>query len=222
MRRPFSPAVHLRPARFATGLAVLVLVAVGFSKPDSGPAMVHRDPTVPAHVPFVRPTALLPARAVVATTPAAAPVPSPATSTTVPAPPLTAALPDDQPPSGAGLYSTGTGKRIATIKFWFRLAYCETHADWDNPGRFAGGLGIYVGTWRQWGGRDFAPTPAEASIAEQIIVANRISTQGYRRPDGKLVEPVWFTGWGALPCAGRPELVALDDPRAYLPEHVAP
>jgi hypothetical protein len=220
MRCSFRPAAHLPPARSAAGLLVLVLLAVGFSRPSATPATVHRDPTVPTHVTFARPSALLPARAVVAAPPVSAPAPAP--STTVPAPPRTTPPALAEPAAGADLYRAGTGKRIATIKFWFRLAYCETHADWQNPGRFAGGLGIYIGTWRQWGGRDFAPTPAEASIAEQIIVANRISTQGYRRPDGKLVEPVWFTGWGALPCAGRPELVSLDDPRAYLPEHVAP
>lgn len=118
-----------------------------------------------------------------------------------------------------GIYAGGTGKKMATVEFWDKLAYCETHADWENPGKYAGGLGIYLGTWIQWGGRDFAPHPSAATRSEQIVVANRISTQGWLRPDGRLQDPVWFSGWGALRCAGRPELVDIEDPRAYTSEH---
>lgn len=121
--------------------------------------------------------------------------------------------------SNPAIYAGGTGKRIATVEFWDKLAYCETHADWENPGRYAGGLGIYLGTWVQWGGRDFASHPSAATRSEQIVVANRISTQGWLRPDGILQDPVWFSGWGALGCAGRPELVDIKDPRAYTSEH---
>ena len=123
--------------------------------------------------------------------------------------------------SAAGLYAGGTGKKIATVEFWMELAYCETHQDWDNPGTWSGGLGIYNGTWYQWGGREFSHTAETASVSEQIIVANRISTQGWRRPDGSFQEPVWFTGWGALPCVGKPRLVPLNSPSAYLPEQYA-
>lgn len=127
---------------------------------------------------------------------------------------------DEQKPlPSPSLYSGGTGAKIATVSFWERLAYCETHADWENTGRYAGGLGIYIGTWRQWGGTQFAHHPSEATKSEQILVANRISTQGWLRPDGSFQRPVWFTGWGALSCAGRPELVTLDDPDAYTLEH---
>lgn len=128
-----------------------------------------------------------------------------------------------RPSNGAGLYAGGTGKKIATVEFWMELAYCETHQDWSNPGTWSGGLGIYNGTWKQWGGREFAPTAETASLSQQIIVANRISTQGWRRPDGSFQEPVWFTGWGALPCVGKPRLVPLNSPSAYLPEqHLTP
>ena len=113
------------------------------------------------------------------------------------------------------IYANGTGKKIATVAFWDKLAYCETHSDWENPGRYAGGLGIYIGTWRQWGGTQFAECPSRATRSEQIVVANRISTQGWVREDGRFQRPVWFTGWGALKCAGRPELVSLEDQRAY-------
>ena len=118
------------------------------------------------------------------------------------------------------LYRGGTGKKLATIEFWMELAYCETKQDWSNRGQYAGGLGIYRGTWNAWGGKEFAPRPDLATIAEQIIVANRISTQGWVRPDGTFSEPVWFTGWGALPCVGRPRLVPLSSPLAYMDAHV--
>lgn len=123
-----------------------------------------------------------------------------------------------RPTNATELYAGGTGKNIATVEFWMELAYCETHQDWDNRGTWSGGLGIYNGTWYQWGGREFSKTAETASVSQQIIVANRISTQGWRRPDGSFQEPVWFTGWGALPCVGKPRLVPLDSKSAYLPE----
>jgi len=85
--------------------------------------------------------------------------------------------------------------------FWDRLAYCETRNDrthpngnWQNGGRFAGGLGIMnsgtfadvaigkgqgIGTWERWGGEEFAPSPDKATREEQIIVANRIAVLGW-------------------------------------------
>lgn len=110
---------------------------------------------------------------------------------------------------------------FATDEFWDKLAQCETAQDWQNGGRFAGGLGIMnnsrfpkrsMGTWERFGGEEFAPTPAKATREEQIIVANRISVEGYRKlvqrdPDWARRQgvpatymwdqkPVGFTGWG--------------------------
>jgi len=127
----------------------------------------------------------------------------------------------------------------ASDEFWDRLAYCETRNDrthpygnWQNGGRYAGGLGIMtdgtfakgvlgqgpMGTWERFGGEEFAPSPDKATREEQIIVANRIATGGWEtvvmRPKewakhkGVPVKyhytrtPVGFGGWGALPCAG--------------------
>jgi hypothetical protein len=117
----------------------------------------------------------------------------------------------------AELYAGGTGGEIATVDYWMKMAHCETATDWEDGGQYGGGLGIYVGTWDAWGGRDFAEHPADASIDEQIIVANRIATQGWVRPNGSFREPVWYRGWGALPCAGDPIEVSLNDPRAFTP-----
>ncbi len=96
---------------------------------------------------------------------------------------------------------------MAPDSFWQTMARCETGNNWQNGGEYAGGLGIYVGTWGQWGGREFAPTPDQATPAEQIIVANRVSTQGWMRPDGRFERPVGFSGWGCLKTIGRPRLM---------------
>jgi len=96
---------------------------------------------------------------------------------------------------------------MAPDSFWQTMARCETGNNWQNSGEYAGGLGIYVGTWRQWGGREFAPTPDAATPAQQIIVANRVSTQGWQRPDGRFEPPVGFSGWGCLKTIGRPTLM---------------
>lgn len=96
---------------------------------------------------------------------------------------------------------------MAPDSFWQAMARCETGNNWQNGGEYAGGLGIYVGTWRQWGGREFAPTPDQATPAQQIVVANRVSTQGWQRPDGRFERPVGFSGWGCLKTTGRPTLM---------------
>jgi peptidoglycan/LPS O-acetylase OafA/YrhL len=96
---------------------------------------------------------------------------------------------------------------MAPDSFWQTMARCETGNNWQNGGEYAGGLGIYVGTWRQWGGREFAPTPDAATPAQQIVIANRVSTQGWQRPDGRFEPPVGFSGWGCLKTIGRPTLM---------------
>lgn len=110
---------------------------------------------------------------------------------------------------------------FATDEFWDKLAQCETAQDWQNGGRYAGGLGIMnnskfpkssMGTWERFGGEEFAPSPDMATREEQIIIANRISVEGYNRlvhrdPDWARRQgvpatymweqrPVGFTGWG--------------------------
>lgn len=67
-------------------------------------------------------------------------------------------------------------KRVA---MWDELAQCETGGNWHNGGDFGGGLGIYVGTWRAYGGRQFAARPQWASKDQQIVIAERIATDGY-------------------------------------------
>lgn len=103
-------------------------------------------------------------------------------------------------------------KPIAMNSFWEKLAQCETASDWQNGGRWGGGLGIYQGTWETFGGREFASRPGRATKEEQIEIANRISVLGYKtvrhRDPAKAKrmgvpvsyvwdkDPVGFTGWG--------------------------
>jgi len=138
-------------------------------------------------------------------------------------------------PVEAGLYDrnqlTMTLLPKPRIEFWDELARCETANNWQNPGRFSGGLGIMntgtfakgvlggqMGTWERWGGEEFAPTPQEATKEQQILVANRIALWGWEVTVDRGEEfslrhgvpriyhykkkPVGFGGWGALPCAG--------------------
>jgi len=100
--------------------------------------------------------------------------------------------------------------RVASTRYWNRVAHCETRSNWKDRGSFAGGLGIYVGTWRAYGGTDFAPVPNKATKLEQIVIANRISIFGWQTKrsfktlDDKLNNrpyfqaPVGFTGWGCI------------------------
>ena len=58
---------------------------------------------------------------------------------------------------------------------WERIAQCETGGNWAMQGPlWSGGLGIYHGTWDDYGGRDFASSPGLATREEQIMVAERI------------------------------------------------
>jgi hypothetical protein len=110
------------------------------------------------------------------------------------------------------------GKPRALDLYWHRMAQCETGGDWKNTGQWSGGLGIYTQTWKGYGGLEFASKPYKATIDEQIIVANRISTQGYqtknefRTLQDKLNNkpffrpPVGFSGWGCKKHVGKPVL----------------
>jgi hypothetical protein len=77
---------------------------------------------------------------------------------------------------------------LPTDEFWTDLAQCETANNWQNGGRYAGGLGIMnnssfpkssMGTWERFGGEQFAPSPDEATREQQIIVAERIGFLGW-------------------------------------------
>jgi membrane protein involved in colicin uptake len=88
--------------------------------------------------------------------------------------------------------------------YWDRMAYCETGGNWGMTGsRYSGGVGFYNGTWDAWGGREFANLAGHATREQQIIVANRVATQGYQGPRG-YVAPVGYSGWGCVKTVGYP------------------
>jgi uncharacterized protein YabE (DUF348 family) len=59
---------------------------------------------------------------------------------------------------------------------WDRLAKCEATGNWGiNSGNgYYGGLQFDAGTWRAYGGTDYAPLPHQASREEQIAVASKV------------------------------------------------
>jgi uncharacterized protein YabE (DUF348 family) len=71
-----------------------------------------------------------------------------------------------------------TGYGTYADPHWDELAQCESGGRWDtvdpNPNGFDGGLGIYRGTWRAFGGTEFAPNAGLATREQQIIVGQRI------------------------------------------------
>jgi len=103
-----------------------------------------------------------------------------------------------------------TFKMGPSYDYWKKVAQCETGGNWKDKGRFAGGLGIADTTWIAYGGDDFAPHPSQASIFEQIVVANRIAVFGYQTTDEFITfeqkqtnkpffrPAVGFNGWGCI------------------------
>lgn len=64
-------------------------------------------------------------------------------------------------------------------RLWELIAACESSGNWQaTGGSFSGGLQFLPSTWVAHGGREFAPTAAQASKSEQIAVANRLSSGG--------------------------------------------
>ena len=117
-------------------------------------------------------------------------------------------------------WETVNFKMGPSIKYWEKVAKCETNTNWKDTGRYAGGLGIMtsgqfldsdMGTWERYGGEEFAPSPDKATPLEQIIIANRIAVYGYKYSYTKNVgfngapmtfdffqKPVGYLGWGCI------------------------
>ncbi len=62
---------------------------------------------------------------------------------------------------------------------WDRLAQCESTQNWDadTGNGFKGGLQFTDSTWREFGGRQYASSPDQASREEQIAVAKRVQEE---------------------------------------------
>jgi peptidoglycan/LPS O-acetylase OafA/YrhL len=88
--------------------------------------------------------------------------------------------------------------------YWRAIAQCHTNSNWHDEERQLGGLDIGLGAWSAWGGESFAPTPSEATPEQQMVVANRISTQGWINATGEHVKPIGFDHWKCDSTAGAP------------------
>lgn len=86
---------------------------------------------------------------------------------------------------------------VPTDAYWDKVAQCETANNWKDKGLWSGGLGIYLYTWRGFGGQQFADSPNKATREQQIAVANRIAIRGFKYGD-YWQEPVGFNGWGCI------------------------
>ena len=59
---------------------------------------------------------------------------------------------------------------------WGKVAWCETHGNWQMQGAtFSGALGISNVVWNAMGGQEFAPNAGLATPQEQVVVATRIN-----------------------------------------------
>lgn len=77
--------------------------------------------------------------------------------------------------AGGVLVSLGPSAAVANADGvdWDAVAACESGGDWraDTGNGFYGGLQFKPATWKEFGGKG---SPAQASRAEQIAVANRL------------------------------------------------
>ena len=84
-------------------------------------------------------------------------------------------------PSGAvrGSDYTFTMDRALNARLWELIAACESSGRWHlNTGTFDGGLQFLPATWIAHGGTRYAPTADRATKAQQIDIANRLSSGG--------------------------------------------
>lgn len=72
------------------------------------------------------------------------------------------------------------GLKTPSDAYLARQRTCETGDNPRNGGKYAGAYGMYVGTWRQWGGLEFAPTPDQAQPIEQTVVWIRVAVTGWK------------------------------------------
>jgi Transglycosylase-like domain len=87
--------------------------------------------------------------------------------------------------------TTTTLVSAIVMEKWTKVAWCETHNNWQMHGAtFSGALGISNIVWREYGGLEFAPHAGLATPQEQVLVATRINSNGYV-PDQNGCEGSW-------------------------------
>jgi hypothetical protein len=68
---------------------------------------------------------------------------------------------------------------------WHRVAWCETHANWQHQGGvYEGGLGIMAINWQYYGGTQYAPHAWMATPEQQVAIAIKIQ-HGLPTPDAE-------------------------------------
>ncbi len=151
-----------------------------FNPLESTPGIADGQSAIPTSVP--------PAQV---STPTAPPTTTPPTTT----PPTTAA-----PPTTPAPVATPGAPGLPPDSYWDAMARCETGGNWQMTGpRFSGGVGFANTTWKAYGGLEFAPNAGAATRNQQIVVANRVATQGYGA-----VRAVGYSAWGCTSHVGYP------------------
>ena len=87
--------------------------------------------------------------------------------------------------------STQSAPSVSGGSVWDSLAQCETGGNWSHPtvsGGFSGGLMFHSATWNASGGQAYAPTAAQATREQQIVIAQKVLAS---------------SGWGAWPGCSR-------------------
>lgn len=98
--------------------------------------------------------------------------------------------------TGAVLSASGEASS-ASLTTWERVAACESSGNWSiNTGNgYFGGLQFSPSTWKAYGGTAFAARADLATKSEQIKIAERVLTTGFRGIPAQ--------GPGAWPVCGR-------------------
>ncbi|WP_224390720.1 transglycosylase family protein [Pseudonocardia sp. ICBG1293] len=66
---------------------------------------------------------------------------------------------------------------------WEKLAHCESTGNWDadTGNGFKGGLQFTPSTWKEFGGRQYAPSADQATKSQQIEIAKKVQDeQGWK------------------------------------------
>ena len=88
------------------------------------------------------------------------------------------------PRRSAAASQAGPAAATSSADRWDQLAQCEAGGRWDYPpvaGGFSGGLMFHIGTWRSFGGLDYADDAYLATREQQIDIAERVlASSGWR------------------------------------------
>jgi len=146
-----SQLVSVQPARAAATSSHRPAAPPAGARTDRLTSLITPDATRPAATLSILPKLDL-AAVLVAGGAAEAPAPAPA-------------------PTPAPVDTVTPAQRAA----WERVAMCEEGGNWQADGpRFSGGLGITRANWAAYGGLQYAPSGAQATPDQQIMVAQRI------------------------------------------------